>query len=321
MKAAVLYKAGETPQYENFTEPVPQENELLIQVKAASIKNLDKGRAKGVHYDQHEKFPVVVGVDGVGVLADGVRVYAGSRAGMMAEKAVINKNWYVPVPSGIDDVTAAAIPNPAISAWLSLAYKGKLKKGDTVLISGATGITGKLAIQIARHLGAGRIIATGRNEAILSTLDADVTISLSQPHDAIKQALKAEALQYPFDIVIDYLWGKPAELVLETLTGHDINSTADHITRFVQVGSMAGPDINLHAATLRSAPIELVGSGGGSISKEMMAKIQTEILPEVFKLASEGKLTIDTLAIPLKDVTEAWERSDTQGKRVVITME
>jgi hypothetical protein len=84
---------------------------------------------------------------------------------------------------------------------------------------------------------------------------------------------------------------------------------------------MAGPDINLPAATLRSAPIELVGSGGGSISKEMMAKIQTEILPEVFKLASEGKLTIDTLAIPLKDVTEAWEREDTQGKRVVITME
>ena len=320
MKAAVLYKAGEIPQYDDFTDPVPQDNELLIQVKAASIKNLDKARAKGAHYDQHEKFSVVVGVDGVGVLADGTRVYAGSRAGMMAEKALINKNWYIPVPNGVNDVTAAAIPNPAISAWLSLAYKGKLKKGDTVLILGATGITGKLAVQIARHLGAGRIIATGRNAAVLSNLDADVTISLSQPDDAIKQALKAEALQYPFDIVIDYLWGKPAELVLETLTGHDLNTTADHITRFVQVGEMAGTHINLPAATLRSAPIELVGAGGGSISKEMIVKIQTEILPEVFKLASEGKLTIDTLAIPLKDVAEAWEREDTQGKRVVITM-
>jgi len=319
MKAAVLYRAGETPQYANFAEPIPSEHEQIIEIKAASIKNLDKARAKGTHYDKHENYPVIVGVDGVGVLANGTRVYAGSATGMMSEKALINKNWYVPVPDKLDNITAAAIPNPAISAWLSLAYKGKLKKGDTVLILGATGITGKLAVQIARHLGAGRIIAIGRNQRALDNLSADATISLNQPDDDVKQAIKAEAAKSPFDVVIDYLWGKPAELLLGTLAGHDLNATVDHITRYVQVGEMAGPAINLPASILRSTAIELTGAGGGSVSQEIIVKIQTEILPEVFKLAAEGKLSIDTLAIPLKDVAEAWQQ-DAQGKRVVITM-
>lgn len=319
MKAAVLYKTGEIPQYDEFTDPIPQPHEQLVYIKAASIKNLDKSRAKGSHYDKHTNYPVVVGVDGVGTLEDGTRVYAGSQTGMMAEKALISKTWYVPIPDELDDVTAAAIPNPAVSAWLSLAYKGQLKKGGTVLIMGATGTTGKLAVQIARHLGAGRIIATGRNTEVLNNLGADVTISLNQPDDAIKQVLKAEALQNSFDVVIDYLWGKPAELVLEVLTGHDLNAAA-HLTRFVQVGAMTGPNINLPAAALRSSAIELVGSGGGSISKEEIGRIQTEILPEVFRLAAAGKLSIDTLAIPLKDVAEAWKQADLQRKRVVVTM-
>ena len=319
MKAAVLYQAAAIPQYADFAEPIPSEYEQIINVKAASIKNLDKARAKGAHYDKHENYPVIVGVDGVGMLADGTRVYAGSATGMMSEKALINKHWYVPIPDELDDVTAAAIPNPAISAWLSLMYKGKLKKGDTVLILGATGITGKLATQIARHLGAGRIIAIGRNQQALNNLDADVTISLNQSDDDIKQAIKAEAAQKPFDVVIDYLWGKPAELLLSTLAGNDLNATVDHTTRYVQVGEMAGSAINLPAAILRSTAIELTGAGGGSISKEVISKIQTEILPEVFKLAAEGKLSIDTLVIPLKNVTEAWQQ-DAQGKRVVITM-
>jgi NADPH:quinone reductase-like Zn-dependent oxidoreductase len=319
MKAAVLYQAGEIPQYADFAEPIPSEHEQVIEVKAASIKNLDKMRAKGSHYDQHENYPVVVGVDGVGIMADSTRVYAGSATGMMSQRALINSHWYVPVPDELDDITAAAIPNPAISAWLSLAYKGKLKKGDTVLILGATGITGKLAVQIARHLGAGKIIAMGRNKEALNNLGVDLTISLNQSDDDVKQAIKAEAVKTPFDVVIDYLWGKPAELLLGTLAGHDLNATVDHITRYVQVGEMAGSAINLPAAILRSTAIELTGAGGGSISKEVTAKIKTEILPEVFKLAAAGKLSIDTLAIPLKDVAEAWQQ-DAQGKRMVITM-
>src|SRR5258708_38783003 len=155
MKAAVLNKAGDIPIYQDFPDPVPGQDEQLLFVKAASIKNLDKMRAKGTHYEKYPTFPVVTGVDGVGVLEDGTRVYTGSRKGMMAEKAIVAKQWAVPLPDGLDDVTAAALPNPAVSAWLSLEWKGQLQKGDAVLILGATGITGRLAIQLEKHLGEG----------------------------------------------------------------------------------------------------------------------------------------------------------------------
>ncbi|MFC0513911.1 zinc-binding alcohol dehydrogenase family protein [Mucilaginibacter angelicae] len=319
MKAAVLYQTGNTPIYDDFAEPTVNAGEQVITVTAASIKNLDKMRAKGSHYDTYTNFPAVVGVDGVGVLPDGTRVYTGSRTGMMAEKAVAGSKMMVPLPQNLDDVTAAAIANPAVSAWLSLAWKGGLQKGGSVLILGATGITGKLAVQLAKHMGAARIVATGRNpEAlkVLTTLGADVTISLNQPEDQLRQAISAEIKKAPFDIVLDYLWGKPAELVLSLLTGHDLNS-AGHLTRYVQVGEMAGADINLKAATLRSSLIELVGAGGGGITKEIMLKLPTEILPQIFELAAEGIISIETEVVALKDVEQAWEKNDS-GKRIVL---
>ncbi len=321
MKAAVLHKAGDFPRYENFAEPVLGTDEVLVTMKAASIKNLDRMRVKGTHYDKYTNFPAVVGVDGVGVLPDGTRVYTGGD-GMMAQQIAVNRNRLVNLPDNIDDITAAAIPNPGISAWLTLAWKGRLKKGDAVLILGATGITGTLAVQIAKHLGAGKIVVTGRNPASLqklTALGADVAISLQQSDEAIMQAIATEAQQQPFDIVIDYLWGKPAELVLEVLTGHNLNSTP-HLTRYIQVGEMAGAAINLKAATLRSSLIEITGVGGGSIPMDIVAKIGAEYLPEIFRLAAEGKLTIDTEAIPLKDVEQAWQQQDLNGKRIVLTM-
>src|SRR5882724_812338 len=138
MKAAVLHKAGEIPRYEDFPDPMPQQGEQIVRMKAASIKNLDRMRAQGSHYDSYKSFPVIVGVDGIGVLEGGARVYGGSPKGMMAEKAALSGKWMVPVPDGLDDATAAAIPNPGVSAWLSLEWEGKLQKGDAVLIVGAT---------------------------------------------------------------------------------------------------------------------------------------------------------------------------------------
>jgi NADPH:quinone reductase-like Zn-dependent oxidoreductase len=322
MKAAVLHKAGEIPHYEEFPDPIPGQDEQLVYVKAASIKNLDRMRAQGTHYDSYPDFPVVVGVDCVGVLEDGTRVYTGSQKGMMAEKAAVSKYWTMPIPDGLDDVTAAALPNPAVSAWLALEWKGRLQKGGAVLIMGATGITGRLAIQLAKHLGAGKVVAMGRNQAILNTLPglgADDVISLNQPQEAIREALKAEAVKQPFDIVLDYLWGEPAELVLEVLTGHDLGAEG-HPVRYIQIGEMAGPSIKLDAATLRSSAIEMCGQGGGGISKEVLKKIPTVYLPEIFRLSIEGKLRIDTETAPLEDVGMAWQRADGQGKRMVVTM-
>ncbi|MBD2702015.1 zinc-binding alcohol dehydrogenase family protein [Spirosoma sp. BT702] len=321
MKAAVIHQFGEVPRYEDITDPVPQnEQELVMTVKAASLKNIDKGQANGSHYDSHKKFPAVVGTDGVGVLPDGSRVFTFFSGATMAEKAIVQKGSFVPLPDTIDDVTAAALPNPGLSAWFSLVTRAGLQPGETVLINGATGITGKTAIQLAKQLGAGKIIVTGRNAqnlAMLPELGADVTISLLQSDDDLRTAFKEEFKKSPINVVIDYTWGHPAEILLSALTGNDLMAVA-HRTRYVTVGSMAGPTIQLASDTLRSAAIELYGVGGGSIPKEVMQKIPTEILPQLFDLVATGKLKLDTEAVPLSEVSSAWERSGTAGKRYVL---
>lgn len=323
MKAAVLHAQGELPRYEDFSDPTPtNDREMVVRVKAASIKNLDRAIASGSHYDSHRHFPVVVGLDGVGVLEDGTRVFAGARPpyGMMAEKALISKEWCIPVPDTISDAMAAALPNPGLSAWFSLTWRAQIQPGDTVLLLGATGVTGKLAIQLAKHLGAGRIIAAGRNTQVLEMLPglgADVVLSLAQSDDELKKSLQEEVRKSPVDVVLDYVWGRPAEILLDTLTGHDLEADA-HRTRYVQIGEMAGPTISLRAATLRSSTIELYGQGGGSVPREVMAKVPTETLPHLFELVAQGTLHIDTEVVPLSDVTDAWRRRDNGGRRIVL---
>src|SRR5215475_13340774 len=182
MKAAVLHALGESPRCESFADPQPIEGEVLVRVKAAALKNVEKMMTSGSHYDRIGRLPCVCGLDGVGHLDDGTRVFCGGARppyGMMAERVVVSRAWCLPVPEEIDDVTAAALPNPALSAWLSLVWRAQLRPGETVLILGATGVAGKLAVQIAKHLGAGRVIAAGRNEQVLNTLNnmgADATI-------------------------------------------------------------------------------------------------------------------------------------------------
>src|SRR6266851_3126258 len=187
MKAAVLHTLGKLPRFEEFPEPTPEKGEVIVQVKAASLNNISKARASGSHYDSYSQLPAVCGVDGVGLLDDGTRVYCGGCRppyGMMAERTVVSRSWCVPIPDGVDDLTAAALPNAALSSWLPLAFRAQIQTGETVLVLGATGVSGKLAVQIARHLGAGRVVAAGRNEQILQTLaslGADATIALDQP--------------------------------------------------------------------------------------------------------------------------------------------
>jgi len=190
MKAAVLHQLGSVPEYEDFPDPNPTQEQLLITVKAASIKNLDKARASGKHYASYITLPAVVGIDGVGVLENGTRIYAQGITGMIAEKALIAKNRYTVLPQNIDDATAAALPNAAMGAALALRYRAEIKKGNVVLINGATGVTGQLAIQMAKYYGASKVIATGRNMEMLeklTELGADEIISLRQDDNSNHQ--------------------------------------------------------------------------------------------------------------------------------------
>jgi len=319
VKAAVLHALGETPRFEDFPDPQPGQDEVLVHVTAASLKNIDKALASGSHYGSDGELPTVCGVDGVGVLENGTRVFCGGARrpyGMMATLTVVPRTWCVPVPEGVDDCVAAALPNPALSSWLPLVWRAQLKRGETVLVLGATGVAGKLAVQIAKHLGAGRVVAAGRNERILQTLaslGADATIALSQSDEDLTLAFSREALRGHFDIVLDYVWGHPTEVLLAALTGHDLRAETRAV-QLIEIGEMAGPTISLSAAALRSSGIEISGAGGGGVPHSVIF----DAFPKVWALAASGQLHIDTERVPLADVESAWRRNDLPGRRLVI---
>jgi NADPH2:quinone reductase len=160
----------------------------------------------------------------------------------------------LPLPQRIDDVTAAGIANPAMSSWAALTSRAKFVSGESVLILGATGVAGQLAIQIAKHLGARRVIAAGRNPQTLEklkALGADAAISLDQDREPLVSAFRSELAESGLDVVLDYLWGQPAERVLETISQKGLRKAAVRL-RFIQIGESAGKTISLPAATLRS---------------------------------------------------------------------
>jgi NADPH2:quinone reductase len=235
---------------------------------------------------------------------------------MMAERAVVSRAWCLSIPEQVDDVTAAALPNPALSAWLPLIWRAQLQPGETVLILGATGVAGQLAVQISKHLGAERVVAAGRNRRVLTTLrdlGADATIALDLSDQELTDAFIREAGAKGFDVVLDYVWGHPTEVLLEALTRHDVKGAASR-TRLVEIGEMAGPTITISAAALRSSGLELYGSGGGSVAPQAIV----EAFPQVWALAIAGKLRINTEPVPLANVETAWQRRDLDGRRLVI---
>src|SRR5258708_4072143 len=250
MNAAVLHALGEVPRQEQFPDPSPRENEVVVYVHAAALKPIDKQLASGSHYASRRELPCVGGSDGVGHLDDGQRVFFGGPRpphGSMSQRTVVPRALTFPVPENVNDETAAALPNPGISAWLSLAYRAKLVRGENVLILGATGVTGKLAVKIAKLLGAARVVAAGRNQQALNTLHhlgADATISLALPDNELSEAFVREAGQSGFQVVIDYVWGHPAQAFLAATTRREFVAIQSE-TRFVQVGESAAPTITL----------------------------------------------------------------------------
>jgi len=321
MKAAVLGQLGKPPRFEEFAEPTANgADEVVIRVRAASLKPVDKQMAAGSHYASPCALPVICGMDGVGELEDGTRVFFGGARrpyGGMAERTVVPRAFCFPAPAGagaMDDATLAALPNPGVSAWLTLAHRAKLAAGESILILGATGITGQLALQIAKLLGAARVVAAGRNQTVLDRLSkmcADATIQLSEDSDSLKQAFTREAGESGFDVVIDYLWGKPTEILLSALTRSEFAPVTKE-TRLVQVGESAGPTISLPAALLRSTAITIMGTAGMPPREILMDAMQ-----QVMARGARGELRIETEKIPLSDVEQAWQRED-RGRRIVL---
>jgi len=316
MNAAVLHTLGKPPRFEAFPEPVPGNDEVVVQVRASALKPVDKQMAAGSHYASPRELPVICGIDGVGRLEDGARVFfAAPRRpyGAMAERTVVHRSRCWPVPDGVDDVSAAALVNPGMSAWLSLTWRAKLVRGETVLVLGATGVTGRLAVKVAKLLGAERVIAAGRNSQALESLrslGADVVVPLGDPQ-SLPQAIGEAGI----DIILDYLWGRPTEALLAVLTRNDFAAVHSRRTRLVQVGESAGPTIQLPAAVLRSSALEILGAGSGAVPP--MGVIRSTY-DELLARAGGGELRVDTGQVPLGEIEPAWDRAVPSGRRLVV---
>ena len=319
MHAAVLHTIGSVPRHEEFPEPVVHDadRETIVHVHAASLKQVDKQMASGAHYASGGVLPRVCGTDGVGHLDDGQRVFFGGPRpphGAMAERTVVPRAFTFPIPENVNDETGAALPNPGISAWLSLSYRAKLQPGENVLILGATGVTGKLAVQIAKLLGAARVVAAGRNQEALDALrglGADATISLTLSANELSEAFLRQTGPSGYQVVIDYVWGAPAEALLAAITQTEFAAIQSE-TRFVQVGESASPTITLPAAVLRSTALTMMGTAGIP-PREVLA----EAFQQVMAHAASGELKIETERVALADIENAWQR-DQRGRRLVI---
>jgi len=316
MKAAIVLGAGQPPVYGEFGEPVPSPGEQRIAVTAAALSPVSKSRASGAHYSASGRFPFVAGVDGVGRLDDGRRVYfilPKAPYGGMAERTIASSAHCVVLPDDVDDVTAAAIANPGMSSWAAYRERAILEAGEAVLVNGATGAAGRLAVQIARHLGATKVIATARNAKALASvaaLGADVTIPLVEDGKALDDAFE-EQFAAGVDVVIDYLWGPSAERLM--IAGAKAGRDGAPI-RFVQVGSASGLNVTLPGAAFRSSAITLMGSGIGSVRFERFI----DAVAGVLNATARSGFAIAAHAVPLSEVEEAWPDNSSASRTVFI---
>jgi len=307
MHAALVEDFSRPPSYRETPHPEPKEGEVLLQVRAAALSNLVRGQANGSHYSSVAKLPFTPGHDGVGLTADGARVYFISpRApfGSMAEYTVVSAAMTIPLPANIEDEVAAALGNPGLATWGALLGRAKLQPGEVVLVNGATGIAGKQAVQVAKYLGAAKVIATGRDEKALAevaALGADETISLNQPKENLERSFRSALRESGVRVVLDYLWGSSAEAILGAAVGHGAPEGEPRI-RFVQIGAISGNTITLPAQLLRSSGVELLGSGLGSLS----AGAILQALTMMYAAESHVRFAIDINPLPLAKVEEAW---------------
>jgi NADPH:quinone reductase-like Zn-dependent oxidoreductase len=317
MYAAVVHSFDAPPRYANFAEPVASEGERLVRVSAVGLHPIVKVLANGTHYGSSGELPFIAGIDGVGRLEDGARVYFGiarSPFGSFSERSLAASWMCLPLPEKIDDVTAAGIANPAMSSWAALTARAKFAAGESVLILGATGVAGQLAIQVAKRLGARRVVAAGHNPPVLEKLKdlgADAVISLGQGEEALVSAFRGELAEAGVDVVLDYVWGQPAERALEAISQKGLRKAGSRI-RYIQIGESAGKTITLPAATLRSSGLELLGSGFGSASLEQILAA----LAEFFQAAAKTPFQFHPKAAPLRDVERLWNHAE-KGTRLV----
>jgi NADPH:quinone reductase-like Zn-dependent oxidoreductase len=317
MHAAVVRSFDQPPRYETYDSPEPAEpGEAVVDVLAVGLHPRVRSGASGTHYTSTATLPMIPGIDGVGRLPDGQRIYfvtPDDAWGSMAERAVVDPRRTIPLPEHVDVTKVAAAMNPAMSSWVALRRRVPLKEGQSVLVLGATGNAGAMAVQVAKRLGAGRVVGAGRSQARLAELaaiGADEVVALADDPEVTAERLANTAAEV--DIVIDYLWGEPASRTMMAL----LKARADRSRAldWIQIGSMAGPTIELPSVALRSANLRIQGNGQGAVSpRGYLAE-----LPSLVDEIDAGTIKVEVAAIPLADVESAWNAKEAPGVRTVL---
>ena len=320
MPAAVIHRHAAPPEFVLWPMPRRGPGQALVRVTAAPISPLDLLCASGTSYFGAPRLPYIPGVQGIGIvmeadiLAPGQRIWFSCDAGMkpgdgsMALYCVIDESSALALPDQVDDGLAAALGLSAIAAWMALTWRGHLQPGEQVLVLGASGAVGQVAVQAAKLLGAGRVIAASRDEAARSralTLGADAVVDLSgEDVDEISKRIVASC-EGPLQLVIDPVWGMPAEAAVRVLAPEG---------RLVNIGSAAGPTVRFESAILRSKLHAILGYTNNALTHEQKAEALTEILIH----AAAGRCTVERETVPLAQAAEAWERQAACARRKLI---
>jgi NADPH2:quinone reductase len=320
MRAAVLNAYGETPEVATFDEPRAGAGEVVVEVSAAGLNPIDLRVASGALAARRPPLPSVPGMEGTGRTADGRRVYFGATVdpwGALAERTVAPESEVVEITSDVDDAAAVAYGVAGLAAWLGLERRAQVAEGETVIVLGASGVVGMIAVQAAKLLGAGRVVAVARNQSALARAQergADAAVVLGdggdgpsgargggatyvadpQDRDALVDALR-EACDGEAQVVFDPLWGEPAAAALAVL---------GYRGRLVQLGQSAGADATLASADIRFKEIAILGHTNFAAP----ADVRAEALQRMWAHDAAGELHVDVETVPLAEAAGAWER-------------
>jgi len=313
MKAAVVRDFDQGPRYDSFELP-PAGDAVVLDVLAAALSPRVRSGASGAHYTSTGALPLVPGIDGVGQRPGGPRMYflgASDAVGTMAEQALADPRLSVPLPDSVASSTIAAGMLPAISSWVALTRRAPRQPGQSVLVLGATGTAGQLAVQVAKHLGAGTVVAVGRDADVLArtrAMGADQVVRLTGTR-ADADAVASVASEV--DVVLDYLWGDVTSAVMPALCRHrQAESRALH---WVLIGSVAGDQIALSSVLLRKRNLHILGSGQGATSTQEMFSVAADIVAAF----AAGRLEVRLREVPLADVATWWSARPQPGERLV----
>jgi NADPH:quinone reductase-like Zn-dependent oxidoreductase len=311
MRAAILREYGREPEPGEFDDPQAGDGQVVVEVQAAGLNPVDLSMASGSFYGGSPPLPSVAGREGVGRTDEGAVVYFDSPVapyGAFAERALVAGDSTIPLAADIDPALATAFGIAGLAAWLGLEWRAELRKGETVLVLGASGVVGQIAVQAARLLGAQRVVAAARSDAGLERArarGADATVQIGAVDD-LAEALK-EAGGDGVDVVIDPVWGEPAAAALQACRPWG---------RLIQIGQSAGAQSTIASAAIRGKMLSVLGHTNFQAPQEVKAAAYRRMVEH----AARGELTVDVQRIPLDDVADAWRRqgSSPGHKQVIV---